>query len=166
MKRLLFPSLLVFISCGSPQKETNATDSISLGAVAADQPATSHLSFDQLPGFSTNSKTNLADTLNYFLLASADDLEQTFTAAAGTTDPDFLINYIVGIAGKETNKLKAVTTDSVRVNGSSIEVFVRLGRDEQSATSRPARLIAIEKRTDVISIRFFVNGIPGSEIIL
>lgn len=163
---LLF--LLAMAGCQPQKKETqNTTDSTAVNAVQADIPAPSNLAFEEMKGFTLDNKVTFKDSVNYFLLTSQEDLQSKFTGAADALTPDFLINYVVAVACSPSQQMTTITMDRAEVNGSTIEVYLRIDRgDDQKFLNKPSNIFSIEKRDGIVSIVFFVNEERNGELVL
>lgn len=173
MKRILIMVMAASVLAACTSKQTDqtsppdslATDSSDLAAA----PASSALSFSPLAGFSVNDKVKLEDTVSYFIFANADEMGQLFTPDKNVrvAQPDFIINYIVGIAMQPTQALTTITLDKVVINDRDIDVYVNIQKGAtQSAKTKPSQVFAIEKRDGYVGMQFYVNGRKDKAFIL
>jgi hypothetical protein len=166
MKKVLFTIALATIFAGCTPKKTETTSSIDSLKVdsleLATEPAPSSLAFDPLSGYGVKNTVELADSVNFLLLTSQEDLEKNFvvdkSAVNEVIKPDFVINYIIGVVCLPSQQKTIITLDKVEAAGDDINVYVNLQRGEKlSLASKPSQIFAIERR-DAKNIQFFVNG--------
>lgn len=161
----LILAVAVLISC-SPKKteSTEVADSLKMDSVMqADKPAPAALAFSLMPGYTAKNTVALADTVNFILLTNQEDIDKNFvmdkTAANPIINPDFIINYVVGVVCLPSQQATTITLDKVEVGESAVNVYVNIKRGEkQSIASKPAQIFAFEKRDGVGTVQFYVNG--------
>ena len=101
----------------------------------------------------------LADSVNYYIFSSAEGMKGKFASTAADASPDFLINYVVGVACKPTTALTTITMDKVEIGPESIDIYLTIQYGEQQKSlTRPAHLFAIERRDGYEQMQFYVNG--------
>lgn len=165
---LLFAVLIQ--QCTPKTTETTSTvDSVAVDSVVASSPAPSLLAYNPIGGFTLDNKLVLADTVNFFLFANQEELNQKFTSERSVSPQsmDFVINYIVAVACKPTTDLTTIVMDKVQLGAESIEVYVNIQRGEQQKVlAKPAQVFAIEKRDGFLALQFFVNGKKDKALLL
>jgi hypothetical protein len=156
--------------CSTKKTETTevASDTVTVDSTLATTPASPQLAFSPFDGFTVDTKLALPDSVNYFLLANQDDLASRFgTTSAATGNPDFLINYVIGVACKPSTTLTTIVLDKVETGESTINVYLTIQRGEQQKTSaKAAGVFAIERRDGFPVMQFFVNGRKDKAIVL
>ncbi len=166
--------LLLAISltnCSTKKTETTesptAADSDVVDTVEVTTPANPSLAFSPLDGFAPVNKLALDDSVNYYIFSSTEGMKGIFASTAADANPDFLINYVVGLACKPTTALTTITMDKVEIGPESIDVYVTIQYGEQQkSVTRPARLFAIERRDGYSKMQFYVNGKKGNMLLL
>lgn len=156
--------------CSTKKTETTevAADTVAVDSTLATTPASPQLAFSPFDGFTADANLALPDTVNYFLLTNQDDLTARFgTTASASGNPDFLINYVIGVACKPSTALTIITLDKVETGESTINVYLSIQRGEQQNTaSKAARVFAIERRDGFPVMQFFVNGRKDKALVL
>ena len=101
-------------------------------------------------------------------MGSAEVLDQYFTAEGAQADsPDFIINYVVGIACGPDPRQTTIVMDSVITGESSLDVFITLRRGETvQKSTKSARLFSIERREGYPVVQFYVNGKKDKALVL
>jgi hypothetical protein len=168
---LLFTlALLLWISCNPRKTETATTtapaDSVAIDSVLATTPAPAMLAFAPIDGFTAAKGLQTPDSINYFLLNNPDELQKSFVSASSAT-PDFIINYVIGVACQATPRATTITLDKVATAESSIDVYLNIIRgDAGKSSTKPAQLFAIEKREGYPVMQFYVNGKKDKALVL
>ncbi len=167
MKQIFFLIIAValLVSC-SPKKTESAAvaDSLRMDSVVqADKPAPAALAFSLMPGYTAKNTVALSDTVNFILLTNQEDIDKNFildkTEANAITNPDFIINYNIGVICLPSQQMTTISLDKVEIAESTVNVYVNIKRGEkQSIASKPAQIFAFEKRDGVGTIQFYVNG--------
>jgi len=175
MKKIiqLFIVLVLAGSCNPKKTETTGVaDSLTMdSSVLATQPAPSALAFSPISGFFVNNKFTFKDSVNYFLLASQEELKEKFDtdkkSATEVVNPDFIINYVVAVACAPTQNLVTIVMDKVEVVDKEINVYLNIQYGaKQDFLARPSRIFAIERRDGMIDIQFWVNGKKDQAVML
>ncbi len=171
MKNTVLLLLMIsLINCSTKKTETSesTTDSVTVdSSVLATTLAPSRLAFIPGDGFSADNKLVLADTVNYFIFTNAEEMKGKFTSTVADSNPDFLINYVIGVACKPTTYLTTIVMDKVEVGPQSIDVYLTIERGEQQKSrSTPAQVFAIEKRDGYSDMQFYVNGKKDKALML
>jgi hypothetical protein len=167
---LLFTlALLLWISCTPRKTETTTAppaDSVAIDSVVATTPAPALLAYAPMDGFTAAKGLQTPDSVNYYLLNNQDDLQKSF-ASTGAASPDFIINYVIGVACQPTTRATTITLDKVVTAESSIDVYLNITRGESGKpSSKPAQLFAIEKREGYPVMQFYVNGKKDKALVL
>lgn len=170
MNRLVtgIAALLLWSACSTKKPETAAppADSTTIDSVLATTPAPALLAFAPVDGFAAARGLATPDSINYFLLNNQEDLEKSFSSATAPP-PDFIINYVIGVAGQPTTRTTAITLDKVVTAEYSIDVYLTLTRGESGKSSvKPVQLFAIEKREGYPVMQFYVNGKKDKALVL
>ncbi len=167
MKQIFFliAAALLASACAPKKTETaEVTDSLKMDSVIqADTPAPASLAFSLMPGYSAKNSVALADTVNFILLLNQQDIDKNFvldkTAANAIANPDFIINYNIGVICLPSLQMTTISVDKVDFVESTVNVYMNINRGEkQSIASKPAQIFAIERRDGVGTIQFYVNG--------
>lgn len=171
MKNTVYLLLLMIslIHCSTRKTETSqsTTDSVAVDTVLATTPAAPLLAFSPLEGFSAANKLDVADTVNYYIFSSPEEMKGKFASTAADSNPDFLINYVVGVACKPTTNLTTIVMDKVEIGPESIDVYLTIQHGEQQKLlTRPARIFAIERRDGYSEMQFYVNGKKDKALLL
>ncbi len=172
MKNTIYFFLITIslINCSTKKTETSQStaDSVAMdSSILATTPATSLLAFSPLEGFSPSNKLDLPDSVNYFIFSSLEEMKGKFALTAADGDPDFVINYVVGIACKPTTSMTTIVMDKVEIGPESIEVYLTIQHGEQQKLlTRPARIFAIERRDGYSEMQFYVNGKKDKALLL
>jgi hypothetical protein len=162
-------SLLLWISCTPRKTETttvpaDSTDLV-IDTVLATTPAPALLAYAPIDGFTAVKGLQTPDSVNYYLLNNSGDLQQSF-ASSGSPTPDFIINYVIGVACQPTTRATTIALDKVVTAESSIDVYLNISRGEPGKSSKPAQLFAIEKREGYPVMQFYVNGKKDKALVL
>lgn len=169
MKKVIFFILfaLTFISCKTKKTDevNNSTDSITYdldSIMQADMPASSLLASSLLSGYSVKN-TAQTDSINFVLYLNQEELNKNFIAEKNEgkeiVNPDFIINYVIGIICLPSQFTTSISIDKVEVMEQEISVYVNIKKEEkQKIATRAAQLFQIEKRNDIATMQFFVNG--------
>ena len=173
MKKFIALALFAMLSCTTKKTETaGPLDSVAAdSSILATSPAPPDLAFNPIPGFYLNNSLKLADSTNYFLLGSQEELNKILgmnkAAGAEIVAPDFTINYNVAVACSSTKKLTTILMDSVEARDQTISIYLTIRRGEaQKVLSKPTQLFAIERRSGFSNLQFFVNGKLDKAIVL
>ncbi len=167
MKQIFFLiAAAVLASACAPKKTetTEVTDSLKMDSVIqADTPAPASLAFSLMPGYSAKNTVALADTVNFILLLNQQDIDKNFVldkaAANAIANPDFIINYNIGVVCLPSQLATTISLDKVEVVESNVNMYVNIKRGEKlSLASKPAQIFAVERRDGVGTIQFYVNG--------
>lgn len=164
MKKLLLAILLGFIGVAcNPKKTESVKDLDSLNSELALTPAPSILASSPLPGYSVKNAMDLTDSVNFILLTNTEELNKDFLPEKNSGieigQPDFVINYIIGVVCMQTDLATTISIDKVEVAGEEINVFVNIKRGaKQKIATKPTQIFSIEKRNDIAAIQFYVNG--------
>ncbi|CAN5468708.1 hypothetical protein BH09BAC3_BH09BAC3_37070 [soil metagenome] len=169
MKKLLLVLVtgITFSTCTS-KKTDSASEVDSLNALAdgselALTAAPSVLASSPLPGYTVKNSMALTDSINFILLTSTETLNENFAPEKnpGTEigQPDFAINYIIGVVCKPTEFTTNISIDNVEISGEEIAIFINMQRgSKQSNTAKASQIFSIERRDGISSIQFYVNG--------
>lgn len=166
----LLVAVAVLQACTGKKTETTETaDSVQVDTTSAlaDQPAPASLAFDQIAGYTIKNTVALSDSVNVFLIADEDEFDKMFAADKGASPakPDFLINYVIGIACLTTDRATTIVLDNVTV-ADAIVASVTLKRGEkQSVTYKPTQILVFERR-NVLALNVLVNGKTAAEFIV
>lgn len=163
----LFLGLLT-IAC-SPKKQETTTmpaDSLGVDTVLATTPAAPILAFDALSGFTVKKGFETPDSVNYLMISSQEALDLAFTWDKNTSEPDFIINYVLAVACKPTPLATTIILEKVETGESSINVFLNITRGEASAVTTPSAIFAIERREGYPVMQFYVNGKKDKSLVL
>lgn len=162
-------ALLLWISCTPRKTETTTeptADSVAIDSVLATTPAPALLAYAPVEGFTSAKGLQTPDSVNYYLLNNQDDLLKSF-ASTGAAYPDFIINYVIGVACQATPRSTTITLDKVVTSESTIDVYLNITRGEVAKSSiKPAQLFAIEKREGYPVMQFYVNGKKDKALVL
>ena len=162
---LLFTMTLIQCSPKKTETSQSTTDSVAVDSVLATSPAPSLLAFSPIEGFVLDNTFVLTDTINCFLVSTQQELNMKFGTSPG--NPDFLINYIVGVACKPTTELTTIVMDKVETGTETIDVYLTIQRGaRQKRLSKPAQLFAIERRDGYLMMQFYVNGKKDKALLL
>lgn len=167
---LLFTlALLLWISCTPRKTETTSAppaDSVAIDSVVATTPAPALLAYASIDGFTAAKGLQIPDSVNYYLLNNQDDLQNSFVSTSANA-PDFIINYVIGVACQATSRATAITLEKVVTAESSIDVYLNIARGEAGkSSSKPVQLFAIEKREGYPVMQFYVNGKKDKAVVL
>ena len=165
---LLLLALTLWLSCAPKKTETEAppADSTAIDSVLATMPAPALLAFAPADGFMAAKGLKTQDSVNYFLLNNPEDLQRSFAATGGDA-PDFIINYVIGVACQPTVRATVISLDKVITAESSIDVYLNITRGATEKTSSiPVQLFAIEKREGYPVMQFYVNGKKDKALVL
>jgi len=106
-----------------------------------------------------NDSAKQTDSIDFFLFANEDELRAVASTTAASTSPDFIINYIVGIATRTGESELFVKVTSVKIMDNAIKVFAEVEHDSVNlATTPQLRVFAIERRDGIISIDFYLEN--------
>lgn len=171
MNRYLLFSLALLLWCSCTPRKTETTtvppaDSVAIDSVLATTPAPALLAYAPIDGFTAAKGLQTPDSVNYYLLNNQDDLQKSF-APTGAATPDFIINYVIGIACQPTTRATSITLEKVLTADSSIDVYLNITHGEAGKSStKPAQLFAIEKREGYPVMQFYVNGKKDKALVL
>jgi hypothetical protein len=161
--------LLLWSACSPKKSETATTpvDSTAIDSVLATTPAPALLAFSSIDGFTAAKGAATPDSVNYFLLNDSEDLVKSFAASGNVEQPDFIINYIIGVICQATNRPTTLSLDKVVTSENTLDVYLSLTRGAAGGpTSKPAQLFAIEKREGYPVMQFYINGKKDKALVL
>lgn len=171
MKKLIvFALCLLHFAC-TPKKTETESSAVDTTAMEEDARATdlaaATLAYEALDGFMANEQFKVADSVNYFLIASEDQLTEIFGLAPGTQTPDFIINYIIGVVRQPNTQMANIALDSVRASNSSINVYLNVRQGAVIKTPvKASQLFAIERREGYPVMQFYINGKKDKALVL
>ncbi len=161
--------LLLGFACSTRKTETATppADTTAIDSVLATTPAPALLAFATVDGFTGAKGAATPDSVNYFLLNNAEDLVKSFAASGNVEQPDFIINYIIGVLCQPTNRPTTISLDKVVTGENTLDVYLNLTRGTAGgAASKPAQLFAIEKREGYPVMQFYINGKKDKALVL
>lgn len=161
---------LLAIAC-SPKKQEAATtpvDSVGADTVLATTPAQPDLAFTSVDGWAVSSRVDLPDSVNYFLMGTKEEFSEKFGKnVVEPVNPDFLINWVVAIATKPSNRPTHITLEKVETGQSSIDVYLTITHALPSQGNVSASSVyAIERRDGFPVMQFYVNGKKDKSLVL
>jgi len=169
---MVFTLCASLVAC-SPKKAETETESTPVDStelmddVRATDRAVATLAFDAVDGYMVKDQLTVSDSVNYFLIASAEQLNEVFATGSASQTPDFIINYLIGVIRKPNSRLATIALDSVRASDSSIDVYLTVRQGEfGKAPVKAAQLFAIERREGYPVMQFHVNGKKDKAIVL
>ncbi|MBL7851856.1 MAG: hypothetical protein JNN04_13215 [Cyclobacteriaceae bacterium] len=166
---LLCMVLLLWISCTPKKTETTAppADSTAIDSVLATTPAPALLAFAPVDGYTAAKGLETPDSVTYSLLNSPEDLQRQFAAAGTASAPDFIINYVIGVACQSTTRSTTITMDKVITGENTLDVYLNISRGaEGKQRMKPVQIFAIEKREGYPVMQFYVNGKKDKALVL
>jgi hypothetical protein len=166
---------LLALAC-SPKKQetTTSTTADSLGTavdtVLATTPAQPSLAFTSVDGWAVNARVSLTDSINYFLLGTQEQFDQKFARdkqVAEPVNPDFLINWVIGVATKSSNRKAHITLEKVETGDGSIDIYLTITRASPGQSmGSVSSVYAIERRDGFPVMQFYVNGKKDKSLVL
>jgi hypothetical protein len=170
--RILIVLGLLASAC-SPKKqetETENVDSVGVDSVLATTPAQPSLAFTSADGWEVNSRVDLPDSVNYFLMGTREEFNTKFgpsKTVAEPVNPDFLINWVIGVVTKPSNRPSHITLEKVETGNSSIDIFLTITHAEPGPNKVSASSVyALERRDGFPVMQFYVNGKKDKSLVL
>ena len=166
---ILFFSFIL-LSCQN-KKIGSETVQSPADTTTAPTPATltTPLAFDPLENYVLKSTVKPTDSVDLFIISTQEQFNNLFEALKTASDkiiqPDFIINYTVGVVCKPTDKKTTINIEKAEFGDFAMNVFVKIEHGEkENSLSTPARVFAIEKRNGISRVDFFINGQKSKSI--
>lgn len=156
-------TVIVITGCRNKKIENETIqDSVATTADTTTAKAAA-LAFSPIETFTLKKDAVLPDSLNFLVLAGADEFNNLFEGAG--TAPDFVINYTIAIVRQSAGGA-SLEVNRVELKESTLSVFAVYTDSDPTRKSSEAKIYAIERRDGVISIDFYVNGKPASKMMM
>lgn len=158
--------LLAFsVACTSKKAETQSADSVAAPAPA--EPEGLPLAFLPIAAdYMLLDSTVMEGDIDFFLPYTEEEFNRLVTTSNTQSAPDFVINLNLVAAAKPVRGQPLIEVKEVKLVDNAIRVYVDVRYEEVADPNMAVKVIAIERRSEIVSLDVFVDGQPAKSLLL